>query len=83
MHACKGLQPHTAVYCHTAPVVAASRWHHSLMRTGDYWPGEAETMLANIQEDQRQASRKGNRAQLNTLAASQPRGGKKGNKVIG
>lgn len=41
------------------------------MCTGDYWPGEAENLLGNISEEQRQAGRKGNKGSL--TAGGKPR----------
>lgn len=38
---------------------------------GDYWPGEAENLLGNISEEQRQAGRKGNKGSL--TAGGKPR----------
>ena len=41
------------------------------MTTGDYWPGEAENLLGNISEEQRQAGRKSNKGSL--TAGGKPR----------
>ena len=43
----------------------------SVLCTGDYWPGEAENLLGNISEEQRQAGRKGNKGSL--TAGGKPR----------
>lgn len=45
--------------------------HYHVHPTGDYWPGEAENLLGNISEEQRQAGRKGNKGSL--TAGGKPR----------